>query len=587
MFKNHPKGLPVLFFTEMWERFGFYLILGIFVLYMEAGPDALNAAKSGLGLPEKESKDIYGSYIALVYLTPFIGGLLADRMFGYRRSIIFGGLLMGLGYCGLAIPGYGIHFFLSLLLIIVGNGFFKPNISTLVGNLYNTDEYRPYKDAGFNIFYMGINIGAFFCNFVAAYLRINYGWGYAFLAAGIGMFIGVAWFIAGQKHTAHADVLKPTVPGDQSVGAILAQVFIPAFIFAVIGWVLPDMLLGPAVVAGAEHKVFTLFGTKSNDAFLFACIPVVWFYASLWRRSVGEDKERIGALLPLCAAVIAFWAIFHQNGAALTTWAESYTSREMPASVASAARSVDFVQEVNTGLREVKVRNDHGDTTVGPDGKPVTRMGPDPYFDNLPKEQHPPPPPPECMEPGLSDAQKTACRPYSLTLVSTELFQSVNAFFVVILTPVVVGVFAWLRRRRKEPSTPGKIALGMFITALSTLVMIAATYATHNGELKGSMMWLVATYCVITFGELCLSPMGLSMVSKLSPPRLTALMMGAWFLSTSIGNKLSGILSGLFTLFEHKSGIYIINAVLALASCGLILIMLPRLKRVMTKYLGE
>ncbi len=586
MFKNHPKGLPVLFFTEMWERFGFYLILGIFVLYMEAGNDPVLAARSGLGLPPTQSKDIYGSYIALVYLTPFIGGLLADRVLGYRRSIIMGGILMGLGYCGLAIPGYGVHFFLSLLLIIVGNGFFKPNISTLVGNLYNEDQYRPYKDAGFNIFYMGINIGAFFCNFVAAYLRINYGWGYAFLAAGIGMFIGVAWFIAGQKHTAHADILKPTVPGDQPVGQILAQVFVPAFTFAALGWFLPDLLFGAAEVAGKPHAVFTLFGTKSNDAFLFACIPVVWFYASLWRRAVGEDKERIGALLPLCAAVIAFWAIFHQNGAALTTWAENYTSRELPASVASAAQSVDMVQEVNTGVREIKVKDDHGDAVIGADGKPKTRLGPDPYFDNLPKEEHPPAPPPECMQPKLDDAKKAECSQYNKQLVSTELFQSVNAGFVVLLTPLVVGVFAWLRRRRKEPSTPGKIALGMFITALSTLVMIAATFATHNGTIKGSAMWLVATYFVITIGELCLSPMGLSMVSKLSPPRLTALMMGAWFLSTSIGNKLSGILSGLFTLFEHKSGIYIINCVLALASCGLIVIMLPRLKRVMDKYLS-
>ncbi len=581
MFKNHPKGLPVLFFTEMWERFGFYLMLGIFVLYMEAGADPVLAARSGLALPPTQSKDIYGTYIALVYLTPFIGGLLADRVLGYRKSIIIGGLLMGLGYSGLAIPGYGAHFFLSLLLIIIGNGFFKPNISTLVGNLYNDEQYRPYKDSGFNIFYMGINIGAFFCNFVAAYLRINYGWGYAFLAAGIGMFIGVAWFIAGQKHTVHADVLKPTVPGDQPVGSILAQVFVPAFAFAALGWFLPGLLMTDKTGAPG-----TFFGTHSNDAFLFACIPVVWFYASLWRRSAGEDKERIGALLPLCAAVIAFWAIFHQNGAALTTWAENYTSREMPASVASAAKAVDFVQEVNTGERDIKVRDDHGDVVMGPDNKPQIRRGPDPYFDNLPKEQHPPVPPAECMQAELSPAQRDSCSQYNLKLVSTELFQSVNAFFVVALTPLVVGVFAWLRRRKQEPSTPGKIALGMFITALSTLVMIGATFATHNGAIKGSAMWLVATYFVITIGELCLSPMGLSMVSKLSPPRLTALMMGAWFLSTSIGNKLSGILSGLFTLFEHKSGIYIINCVLALASCGLILAMLPRLKRVMAKYLS-
>lgn len=578
MFKNHPKGLPVLFFTEMWERFGFYLMLGIFTLYMKAGANGAVPAKSGLGLDPASASDIYGTYIALVYLTPFIGGLLADRILGYRRSIVIGGVLMGLGYCGLAIPGYGVHFFLSLLLIIIGNGFFKPNISTLVGNLYNDDKYRSSRDEGFNIFYMGINIGALACNFVAAFLRINYGWGYAFLAAGIGMFIGVAWFLAGQKHTVHADVLKPTQPGDQPVASILGQVFVPAFAFAAIGWFVPNLLFGDG------KEIFTFLGKQSNDAFLFACVPVAYFYSTLWRRAQGEDKERLGALLPLCAAVIAFWAIFHQNGDALTTWAEEHTERDMPAAMASGASQVGLAQEVYAEHR-VPVTDAAGEKVKGPDGVVLTKLEPEPYFNNAPEDR--PPPAPECLPVGaLTDAQQAACSAKSVKLVSSELFQSVNAFFVVALTPLVVGVFAWLRRRKQEPSTPGKIALGMFITALSTLVMVTAAVMTHNGEIKGSMLWLVGTYFVVTIGELCLSPMGLSMVSKLSPPRLTALMMGAWFLSTSIGNKLAGILSALFNAFETKAYAFGINCLLALASCGLILAMLPRLKRVMAKYLG-
>ena len=573
MFKNHPKGLPVLFFTEMWERFGFYLILGIFVLYMQAGPDPAIAAKSGLGMPETTAKDIFGTYLALVYLTPFVGGLLADRVLGYRRSIIIGGILMGIGYCGLALPGETAVFYLSLLCIIVGNGFFKPNISTLVGNLYNDDRYREQKDAGYNIFYMGINIGAFACNFVAAYLRLNYGWGYAFLAAGIGMFLGVIWFIAGKKHVIAADVLKPTVPGDRPVGQILAAVFVPAALFAAAA-------VGLAMLRGA-----TVFGSTSNDAFLFACVPVVWFYGSLWRRAEGEDRERIGALLPVCAAVIAFWAIFHQNGASLTDWAENYTRREMPASVASAADQVGLVQEVNTGNREVKLRDGHGDVILDEKGEPRKAMGPDPYFNNIPPAERPAPPPAECMAKKLDDATKQRCSPHNTKLVSSELFQSVNAAFVVLLTPVIVGFWALLRRRKQEPSTPGKIALGMFMTAASTLVMIAAAIVTHNGAEKASAFWLVGTYFVVTIGELCLSPMGLSMVSKLSPPRLTALMMGAWFLSTSIGNKFAGILSGLFNIFETKAYAFALNCAFALISCGLIVVMLPRLRRVMAKYL--
>jgi POT family proton-dependent oligopeptide transporter len=572
MFKNHPKGLPVLFFTEMWERFGFYLLLGIFVLYMQAGPDAVIAARSGLNMAEGTAKDIFGTYLALVYLTPFVGGLLADRILGYRRSIVIGGILMGLGYCGLAIPGYGAHFWIALLLIIFGNGFFKPNISTLVGNLYNDPRYREQKDAGYNIFYMGINIGAFACNFVAAYLRLNYGWGYAFLAAGIGMFIGVAWFIAGKKHIIHADVLKPAQPGDQPVGRIIAQVFVPAFAFAGLAILL-------AWLRGA-----TLLDRVSTDAFLFACIPVVWFYAALWRRAEGEDRERIGAILPVCAAVIAFWAIFHQNGASLTDWAENYTRREMPASVASAAGPVGLVQEVNTGLREVKLRDGHGDTILDEAGKPKLAQGPDPYFNNIPVAERPPPPPPECIKP-KDDAAAEKCSQYNVKLVSSELFQSINAAFIVLLTPVAVGFWALMRRRKQEPSTPGKIALGMLLTAASTLVMITAALVTHNGAEKGTAMWLIGTYFVVTLAELCLSPMGLSMVSKLSPPRFTALMMGAWFLSTSIGNKFAGILSGLFNSFETKAYAFGLNTLFALLSCSLIIVMLPRLRRVMAKYL--
>ena len=177
---KHPKGLYVLFFTEMWERFGYYLMLGIFSLYMLDSVD-----NGGMGFSAIKKSDIYGTYLGLVYLTPFIGGLLADRVFGFRKSVVAGGLLMAAGYLALAIPGET-SFYVALLLIILGNGFFKPNISVLVGNLYNDDKYRANKDAGYNIFYMGINIGAFVCNFVAAYMRINYGWGWAFAALGVG-----------------------------------------------------------------------------------------------------------------------------------------------------------------------------------------------------------------------------------------------------------------------------------------------------------------------------------------------------------------------------------------------------------------
>ena len=187
MNNKHPKGLPYLFFTEMWARFGYYLILGISVLYL-IEPEGM---RGGLGLPDKVADDIFGTYIALTYLTPFIGGFLADRVLGYVKSIYLGGILMAAGYIGMGVFKDLPLFYTSLGLIIVGNGFFKPTISTLLGNLYSDEKYKANKDSGYNIFYMGINIGAFICNIIAAFMRNKFGWGEAFITAGIGMLVGL------------------------------------------------------------------------------------------------------------------------------------------------------------------------------------------------------------------------------------------------------------------------------------------------------------------------------------------------------------------------------------------------------------
>ncbi|MFZ1685976.1 MAG: oligopeptide:H+ symporter, partial [Flavobacteriales bacterium] len=325
---KHPKGLYLLFFTEMWERFGFYLMLGILFLYMTDG------LKGGLGFEDGPANDWYGTYIALVYLTPFIGGLLADRIFGYRKTIIAGGSLMAAGYLTLAIPGTT-AFFIALLLIIVGNGLFKPNISTLLGNLYNKPEYVKLKDSGYNIFYMGINIGAFVCNFIAAWLRNEYGWGYAFAAAGIGMIIGLITFMSGSKSLAEADQMKPAQKEDMPMSRIVATIFLPAFAFAAVGF-----------FAGRIFGVENIFGSTSNDIFLFACIPVLWFYLSTYLKSSPEDKKPLGSLMYIYVVVIIFWAIFHQNGNVLTAWAERNTYREMPVAMQGITSTLSLDQVV-------------------------------------------------------------------------------------------------------------------------------------------------------------------------------------------------------------------------------------------------
>src|ERR1051325_8734228 len=215
----------------MWERFGYYVMVGILLLYLT------NTTTGGKGFPRAMGADIVGTFIALVYLTPFIGGLIADRYLGYIKSIFIGGSLMSAGYLCLSIPG-NTAMFISLAMIIVGNGFFKPNISTLLGNIYNRADLRPLKDNAYNIFYMGINIGAFICNFVAAYLRNKYGWGWAFAAAGIGLIIGLIILSTAlkNKEISQADVKKPIQPEDMSLGKITSLVFLPALIAAVIGW---------------------------------------------------------------------------------------------------------------------------------------------------------------------------------------------------------------------------------------------------------------------------------------------------------------------------------------------------------------
>ncbi len=518
---KHPKGLYVLFFTEMWERFGYYLMLGIFSLYMLDSWD-----NGGMGFDALKKSDIYGTYLGLVYLTPFLGGLLADRILGFRKSILIGGLLMASGYLTLAVHN-ATAFYIGLLLIILGNGLFKPNISTLVGNLYNDDKYRDNKDAGFNIFYMGINIGAFVCNFVAAYMQINYGWGHAFAAAGVGMLIGVVIFLGGGRWVKHADVIKPMQPGDMSTGRILLSTLVPMFIFGVLGYLIPGNLLG----------------TDTNDAFIFGCIPVVAFFIYLYMKANAEDKRPIGALLAVFGCLVIFWAVFHQNGDALTVWAKDHTDREMAAGVSTLADRLNIAETVTNNGAATDANSAHYLATVPPERMPAEGQ--------------------------------------SMKLYATQLYQSINPFWVVLLTPVIVGFWGWMRNRKKEPATPTKIAIGLVITALSALVMVGAVMASNNLETKASSWWLIASYGVITVGELCLSPMGLSLVSKLSPPRITALMMGGFFLSTSVGNKLSGMLSGLWEGFDDKRGFFLMNFGLALAAALMLFFLLRWLKAVM------
>lgn len=551
--KGHPKALYILFFTEMWERFGYYLMVGIFLLYL-IDP----TASGGKAFSNANAADLVGSFIALVYLTPFIGGLIADRYLGYRKSILLGGSLMAAGYLGLSLPGDTAMYF-SLLCIITGNGFFKPNISTLLGNIYSEQDLKPKKDAAYGIFYMGINIGAFFCNFVAAYLRNYYGWGYAFAAAGVGMIIALIIFGSNFKdeHIANGDVLKPLQKEDMAISKIMMYVFVPAILAGTLGWYFSSII---------GH---TLFGTNSNDAFMFACVPIIVFYAGLLIRASKEDKRGLGALMAFFIVSIVFWVIYNQNSTALTIWAQTYTDRKMPESGVAFTKPFGMLQTVTTDTVEITKVDERFKPILDEDGNTIPVAGVDPYLQNLPKDQWP-------------------AKGEEMKLLSPELFQSVNPFFIVLFTPLIaVWLFGWLRRRKKEPSTPAKIGIGMVLAGLSSLLMFGAVMSNDIYVEKTNMLWLISTYAIFTIGELLISPIGLSMVSKLSPPRLTALMMGAWFLINSIAGKISGLMATFWDQFPQKQNYFLILFVAAMVAAVILFSMVKWLRAVVREKTGS
>ena len=546
MWKSHPKALPYLFLSEMWERFGYYLMIGIFTLY-------LKDVEAGFAMTEKEASDLYGTFIALVFLTPFIGGLIADRYLGYKKSIVLGGIMMGTGYFMMGIHSITM-LYVAMTLVILGNGFFKPNISTLLGNFYSTDEYKEKKDEGYNIFYMGINVGAFICNFFGAALQILLGWQYAFMAAGIGMFIGVIVFLLGTKHYTGFDQKKGVQEGDMPFYKIVLFILVPSIVFGVIGWLLKG-------VQSETNLDSYIFGSDSTDAFIFACIPVVYFYASLYFKAKSDEKRPIGALLSIFAVVILFWAVFKLNGSALTTWADRYTDRQVTGTTEKVFSTLVQSKEITYEKAETemydeqfRLQKENGEVKKTVD-YPV-------YFRNVAPEKLP------------EEGSK-------ISVWATNLSQSINPGWVIILTPLIVAFFTYLRNKKKEPSTPTKIAFGLLISALSVLVMVAAVNIGSNGTEKVSVWWLVANYGIITIGELFLSPMGLSIVSKLSPKNITALMMGGWFLSTSIGNKLSGVLASMWDTYDDKANFFWVNFGLLMFATLLMFALVKNLNSVM------
>jgi len=483
---KHPPGLFILFFTEMWERFSYYGMRGLLKLYMvnylfitmrqvlqggayngtgtsdlvigwrfiskllpsggdvaacvaEKIPNLTREAAQRLTevslpadilqiftdpaiFPETAAKIaeqkcavggsasyLYGTYTALVYLTPLLGGILADKLFGQRKTVVVGGLLMAAGHFVMAFENW---FFVALFLLILGNGAFKPNISTQVGNLYRKGDDR--RDGAFTIFYMGINLGAFICNLVCGTLAAVYGWHYGFGAAGVGMCLGLIIYLAGQRYLAPDNVMKAKAAHDK-------------------GETPKEKAAAKVAPADEKHPL------------------------------TSEEWKRVGALIALCALNVVFWAVYEQQGNTMQTWADEKT-----------------VWPLVFGFK-----------------------------------------------------------------IPSTWFQSFNPFFIFLLAPVLDMFWTWQKKKGTEPTSVSKMALGCFLLGGSFIFMIVGNKVIGDAG-KGSLFWPVACTLILTVGELYLSPVGLSLVTKVSPARIVSMMMGMWFLSSFFGNFLSGVIGALY-----------------------------------------
>ena len=426
-FLGHPIGLFILFFTEMWERFSYYGMRGLLKLYMvnylfvtmrqavqgaqtyvEGNPDAVigwTFVRSLLpGDVHAQASVIYGWYTGLVYLTPLLGGYIADRYLGQRKTVVIGGLLMAVGQFLMATESM---FFIALMFLIVGNGAFKPNISTQVGSLYPEGDQR--RDGAFTIFYMGINLGAFICNLICGTLAAVWGWKYGFGAAGVGMLLGLVVYLGGQRYLA------------------------------------PDA------------KMLSNAAKKNTTATAAPAQPLS-----------KDDWGRIKALIVLCALNVVFWAVYEQQGNTMQSWADEQT-----------------------------------------------------------------------IWPVIANFQ-----------VPSTWFQSFNPLFIFLFAPFLDWFWAWQSRRGREPDSVTKMGIGCMILGLSFIVMVVGAYLVGDG--KGSLFWPFFCTLLLTVGELYLSPIGLSLVTKVSPVRIVSMMMGMWFLSSFFGNILSGYIGVLYTVIAKN-----------------------------------
>jgi len=469
-FFGHPRGLSTLCFTEMWERFSYYGMRSLLILYMVATP-----ANGGPGFPVSKAGAIYGLYTAMVYLLSLPGGWIADKLIGQRKAVLYGGIIIALGHYSMAIPTLG-TFYAGLALIAAGTGLLKPNVSTIVGQLYSIDDHR--RDAGFSLFYMGINTGAFISPLLCGYVGEKVNWHYGFGLAGIGMTLGLIQYLLGWRHLGDAG-MHPAGAEDAHEARKQRRTAKRAG--------LGLMAVGVALALLAISGILNITAERVADAGgLVLAAATVAAFAGLF--STGDwspvERKRLIAVVVFFIAACLFWANYEQAGSTLNLFAEFNTRLTL-------------------------------------------------FHFNYP----------------------------------ASWFQSLNPVFILLFAPVFAWLWVWLGP--KDPSSPVKFALGLILVGLGFAILVPVA-----GGGRVSAMWLTVTYFLQTVGELLLSPVGLSAMTKLAPARVASFIMGIWFLADAVGNYIGGRLASVYESFPLPELFGIVAAVTV--GLGIIMMLLVR-----------
>ena len=531
-FLGHPKGVYVCFFTEMWERFSFYGMKALLLLYL---------TKYHL-FPDKAGYDLLGAYGGLVYCIPVIGGLLADRWLGMRKAVVFGGLLLVLGHAGMAFEGNAAinvggeivrdegslrYTYLSLALIIMGVGFLKPNISTIVGKLY--EENDPRRDSGFSLFYAGINLGALFASLVCGYLGETLGWKYGFGAAGIGMLLGLVLFLWGQKYLhGHAEPRQPELLRERVLGLPREWLI---YALALLG-VLPIAWLMWASGNGA----FALGGEIPLALMLMLVVlagVLIWFGWFVLSQCTPVQRQQMLALMAMIFMCLVFFTLYEQTYGSWVTFTDRLLTKDIAPSLVAPLPPFEWTSDWATNL-SLFVRTAPW-STYSLLLAPLSFMLAARLSDRNP----------ESTTPRLLFIAVTMTMLICLVRDCVVLPQTagsltyLGAFFLVVLAPVFAALWAWLGVRGRDPSKPFKTALGLMFAGLSFIPLAWAAQQVGDTGQIASVWWLVLAYLVLEIGEMCLAPVSLSAVTQLSLPRVVSLMMGTWFLATAFSETLA------------------------------------------------